>query len=196
MNNVNGLLVVLSSPSGGGKTTVIKYITHENSDYIYSVSMTTRPPRDGEVNGRDYWFVSHDEFQRKIKNDELIEYEQVHDWFYGTPKAPIQEWLANGKTVLLDLDVLGALCLKKQLGDEVLLIFLRPPREEVLIERLKNRSTESIEQINRRLERVHLEMSKANEFDIVIVNDDLQDTIKNVKKIIHENRNTTFHSGG
>lgn len=194
MNKVNGLLVVLSSPSGGGKTTVIKAIKEEkDNNYIYSVSMTTRPPRQGEVHGRDYWFVSHDEFQNKIKNDELIEYEQVHDWFYGTPKEPVQEWLSHNKTVLLDLDVLGALRLKEQLGDEVLLIFLSPPHESVLIERLKNRSTESDDQINRRLERVHLEMGKADEFDVVIVNDDLQETIKNVKKIINEYRNTTFH---
>ncbi len=191
MNNINGLLVVLSSPSGGGKTTVIKNIDQEkNDDYIYSVSMTTRPPRAGEVDGRDYWFVSHDEFQRKIENGELIEYEQVHDWFYGTPKAPVLTWLTQGKVVLLDLDVLGALRLKEQLGDEVLLIFLRPPSEDVLVERLKKRSTESAEQINRRLERVHLEMSKADDFDVVIVNDNLNETIDNVKKTINEHRNT------
>jgi guanylate kinase len=193
MNKLNGLLVVLSSPSGGGKTTVIKAIKKDDSHYIYSVSMTTRPPRQGEVDGRDYWFVKQDEFQRKINNDELIEYEKVHDWFYGTPKEPIQKWLEQGKIVLLDLDVLGALRLKEQLGDDVLLIFLRPPNEDVLIQRLKKRSTESEAQINRRLERVHLEMSKADDFDVIVVNDDLQDTIKNVKKIINEHRNTTFH---
>ncbi len=192
MNKVNGLLVVLSSPSGGGKTTVIKAIKEGNpDDYAYSVSMTTRPPRAGEVDGRDYCFISHDEFLQKIKNSDLIEYEQVHDWFYGTPKGPIQEWFESGKIVLLDLDVLGALCLKEKLGDDVLLIFLRPPHENTLIERLKQRSTESETQIKRRLERAHLEMSKADDFDVVVVNDDLQHTIEKVKKIINEHRNTT-----
>ena len=114
MNKDKGLLVVLSSPSGGGKTTVIKKIFEEkNPDYVYSISMTTRPIRKGEANGRDYWFVSFQEFEEILENDGFIEHEQVHDWHYGTPGKPILEWLQHGKTVLFDLDVFGALNIKK-----------------------------------------------------------------------------------
>jgi len=191
MNKAKGLLVVLSSPSGGGKTTVIKKIKSENcSDYIYSVSMTTRRPRNGEVNGKDYWFVTPEEFDEKIKCGELIEYEQVHDWYYGTPKAPIRGWLKEGKVVLLDLDVFGALHLKEQLDQNVLLIFLSPPNQEALLERLKNRSTESKAQIDKRLQRVPVEMSKADQFDAIVVNDDLDQTVGKVIEIINNKRNT------
>ena len=128
VNKENGLLVVLSSPSGGGKTTVIKKILQDNHpDYCYSISMTTRPKRAGEEDGRDYWFVSPDEFQQKIKDDEFIEYEQVHDWYYGTPKSSITAWVNAGRIVLLDVDVFGALRLKKYFSEKALLIFLKPP---------------------------------------------------------------------
>jgi guanylate kinase len=159
-------------------------------DYVYSISMTTRPPRQGEINGRDYWFVDQDEFLQKIKNNEFIEYEQVHGWYYGTPTRPIQQWLKEGKVVLLDLDVLGALALKKQFSRNIVLIFLRPPNAAALIERLKKRSTETSRQIDRRLERAPAEMEKADEFDRIIVNKDLDETIKQVKKIIKNKRNS------
>lgn len=186
MNKDKGLLVVLSSPSGGGKTTVINKLKSEECDFQYSISMTTRPPRNGEQNGRDYWFVNEKEFQRKIKNDALIEFEKVHDWYYGTPRQPIIEWLEQGQVVLLDLDVFGALQLKNQFDSETLLIFIKPPNEQVLLKRLKNRSTESSAQISKRLERVPKEMDKAEEFDEIVINDDLNKTINKVKQLIKE----------
>ena len=121
---LKGLLVVVSSPSGGGKTTVIKNILKDsNESYIYSVSLTTRAKRDGELDGQDYWFVTKSVFEQKIINHELIEYERVHDYYYGTPKKPIEEWLATGKIVLMDIDVKGALSIKKEFNKDSILIF-------------------------------------------------------------------------
>lgn len=187
MDKEKGLLVVLASPSGGGKTTVIKNILKsDNDDFIYSVSLTTRPARDGEVNGRDYWFVSLDEFMNKVNNHEILEYERVHDWYYGTPEQPIRQWLKDDKIVLLDLDVFGALNIKKHFANSSLLIFLQPPNEEALIQRLKARSTETAAQIAKRLQRLPEEMSKAELFDVVIVNDDLKKTVQEIKKMIYK----------
>ncbi len=180
---------MLSSPSGGGKTTVIKKLMQEDtSDYIYSISMTTRPKRQGEKNGKDYWFVTQHEFEQQQRAGNLLEAENVHDWWYGTPKAPIQQWVKEGYIVLLDLDVYGALTVKQQFGDKALVIFLKPPNEQDLITRLKNRSTETSEQMERRLQRVPKEMQKADEFDAVVINDKLGDTVNKVKQIIENKR--------
>lgn len=159
-----------------------------NENYVYSISMTTRPIRDGEVHGVDYLFVSHDEFMEMIRQNLFIEYERVHDWYYGTPRGPIDKWIDDGVTVFLDLDVLGALRLKRQFEDNVLLIFLKPPSEKVLLQRLHRRSTETPSQIGKRLERVAAEMARAAEFDVVIVNENLQKTIGQVKKAIADKK--------
>jgi guanylate kinase len=189
VNKDKGLLVVLSSPSGGGKTTVIKRMVEDNDEnYVYSVSMTTRPIRGGEVSGVDYLFISHDKFMEMIRQNRFIEYERVHDCYYGTPRAPIENWIDQGVTVFLDLDVLGALRLKRQFGDSALLIFLKPPNEKVLLQRLQRRSTETPAQIARRLERVTAEMAKADDFDVVIVNENLEKTIQKLKKAIAEKK--------
>ncbi len=174
---------MLSAPSGGGKTTVIKRLLAENNpDYVYSISVTTRQQRPGEVNGRDYWFVNQEEFEKKIENKELVEFEKVHDHYYGTPKAPIEAWIENGKTVFLDIDVFGAKHVKDQFPNDSILIFLKPPSLEVLKKRLTNRKTESSAQINRRLERLPLEMEQAKHFDFVVVNHDLDQTAMQVKE--------------
>ncbi len=184
-DGLDGLLVVLSSPSGGGKTTVIKRLLAEAPEkFSYSVSMTTRPQRNGEVNGRDYWFVSEEEFQRRISEGDLIEYQKVHDWYYGTPKSEIERFLLDGKVVLFDLDVYGALRLKELFRDRALLIFLQPPNVEALITRLKERSTESEAQIVRRLQRLPEELAMAPKFDAVVVNDRFENTVEKVKELI------------
>lgn len=190
MSKEKGLLVVLSSPSGGGKTTVIKKVIDSDSDYIYSISMTTRQMRSGEENGRDYWFVSDDEFESSIKNGNLVEYENVHGCFYGTPVDKISEWLAQEKIVFLDLDVYGAMRVKERFDTRALLIFLKPPDEKALIERLVNRSTETKQQIEKRLSRMPEEMKMAEKFDFIIVNNDLQETIDQVKKVVEYKRST------
>jgi guanylate kinase len=191
VNKANGLLVVLSSPSGGGKTTVIKQIIADGPpDYLYSISMTTRPMRKGEIAGKDYWFVTPVEFQNHVERGELIEHERVHDWYYGTPKTPIVDWIRQGKVVFLDLDVYGALELKQQFGDKALLIFLAPPSEGELLDRLVHRSTETKQQIARRLERLPEEMKKAQEFDYVLVNAHLDETTSTLQKLIENKRSS------
>ena len=157
----NGLLVVLSSPSGGGKTTVIKKVIHLNPDYLYSISMTTRSMRTGEENGRDYWFVSEEEFAESIKAGNFVEYEKVHGCYYGTPITKISEWVDQQKIVFLDLDVYGALRLKEKFENRALLIFLKPPDEKSLVNRLVNRSTETQQQIEKRLTRMPEEIKMA-----------------------------------
>jgi guanylate kinase len=189
LNNKEGLLVVVSSPSGGGKTTVIKKVLKTDPEnFIYSVSMTTRPRRAGETEGKDYFFVSLTTFRQHIRTNSLIEYEKVHDWYYGTPKNALSAWLEQGKIVLLDLDVYGALHLKQEFGDRSLLIFLEPPSLEELISRLRLRSTENEAQIKRRLERLPQEMALAEKFDAIILNENLQQTIAQVSDLIAEKR--------
>ena len=180
--------MVLSSPSGGGKTTVIKRILDMRpDDYVYSISMTTRPKRSNETDGVDYFFVFRDEFERQIQNGGLLEYENVHGYYYGTPRAPLNSWIETGHVVLLDIDVYGAKRVKAKFQNS-LLIFIKPPDEGVLVERLKNRSTESKQQIQKRLERLPEEMQQAEHFDHVIMNDDLSKTIDNVLNIIESQR--------
>lgn len=183
----HGLLVVLSSPSGGGKTTVIKQLLKNNSlPFVYSTSMTTRPKRANEVDGVDYWFVDENTFRERIDSNDLLEYEQVHDYLYGTPIAPLQAWLNKGKVVLLDLDVKGALAVRKLYPDSSMLIFLKPPDFNVLHQRLSGRSTENHREISKRLLRVPEEMELATFFDHVVVNQELSDTVELLITMINE----------
>ena len=189
MNKKKGLLVVISSPSGGGKTTIIKELLKDKEyNFVYSVSMTTRQMRKGEINGKDYWFVSNNDFQEKISNNELLEYEQIHghDYYYGTPKKPLQDCLNNANIVLLDLDVHGAFSVKKIFPDSSLLIFLKPPDLKILEDRLKSRSTETEDQIQLRLLRVPEEMRMGEKFDKIVINKNIRDTINKTKQIIIE----------
>jgi len=183
-----GLLVAISSPSGGGKSTIIKRILAENKDkpYVYSISMTTRPKREGEIDGRDYWFVDEETFKEKIKSGDLIEYENVHGCFYGTPKTPIQNWIDRGKIVFLDIDVYGALSLRKSFPTHSLLIFLKPPDLEVLKKRLLGRATEDKSEIQKRLQRVPMEMAEMNKFDEIVVNDDLDGAVRQIEEIVNK----------
>jgi len=188
LKSKKGLLVAVSSPSGGGKSTIIKRILAKNKEkpYVYSVSMTTRAKREGEIDGRDYWFVDEETFKEKIKSGDLIEYENVHGWFYGTPKAPIQNWIDRGKIVFLDIDVYGALSLRKLFPNSSLLIFLKPPDLEVLKKRLLGRATEDKSKIQKRLQRVPVEMAAMNKFDEIVVNDDLDEAVRQIEKIVNK----------
>ncbi len=180
-----GLLVVISSPSGGGKTTVVKRILDSGDDrFVYSVSATTRPPRPGEKDGRDYFFLSDEEFRRRIQDGAFAEWAEVHGHLYGTLKDQIDRNLEAGKIILLDIDVKGGLSLKQAFPEDSLLIFLAPPSLEVLEQRLRQRGTDSEEEINRRLQRVKMELDAAKQYDAVIVNEDLDATVRGVLEAI------------
>lgn len=187
------LLVILSSPSGGGKSTVIKrLLKHNEIDFMYSVSYTTRKPRTGEIDGKDYFFISEEEFKKKIKQGEFLEWEHVHDYYYGTSRVLINQWMAQGKVVLLDIDVNGALSIRQKFNNHTISIFLEPPSQSELIKRLKNRKTESREEIAKRLERVPLELEKKKYFDFVILNKNIENTIQETLNIIQ----TLINRGG
>jgi len=180
-----GLLVVISAPSGGGKTTVIrKVLASGNGNFRYSISATTRPLRAGEVDGQDYHFLSLEEFKDKKEQGEYVEWAEVHGNYYATPRKPIEKWLNEGKTVFLDLDVNGGLEVKEYFNDSALLIFIKPPSIESLVQRLRGRKTETQHEIDKRLKRVPEEMQKSQRYDYQILNEDLDNTKTEILEII------------
>ena len=163
--NTKGLLCVISSPSGGGKSSVIRTIRNHYPEYKYSISATTRKKRPRETHGVDYYFVSNEEFDRYIEQDGFIEWAEVHTDRYGTLKKPIKKMLENGDVVLLDIDVIGGMNVSRLYSECSLLIFLKPPSLEELKRRLLGRKSENENQIKKRLERLPREMSYANKYD-------------------------------
>lgn len=179
-----GKLIVFAAPSGTGKSTIAKAVLAAFPNLVFSVSATTRPMREGEQNGREYHFLSRDEFEEKLRQGEFIEHSKHFDNYYGTLKSVADSVLTSGKHLLLDLDVNGSMNVKKLYGERALLIFIKPPGLEVLRERLLSRRTETPEAIQRRLERAEYELSFSNQFDAVVVNDSLQTAIDEVKALI------------
>ena len=183
-----GKLIVISAPSGCGKTTIAKAIMQKYPAMLFSVSATTRKMRNGEVDGKDYFFLSKDEFQKRISADELVEWEaypnEAHGNYYGTLRSEVDRALNHGKVMLFDVDVKGALSIKNKYGDDAVLIFITAPSFEILKSRLLNRKTEDAATIQRRLDRVPMEMEKGRQFDYEVVNDDLQKAIREVDDII------------
>ena len=180
-----GFLVVVSAPSGGGKTTVLKRILERSEGtFCYSISATTRQPRVNEVDGRDYHFFSLEEFHRRIAANAFIEYAEVHGNMYGTPRQAVADWIQQGKIVLLDLDVQGGINVKEQLGEKALLIFIKPPTLETLRQRLLSRNTDSPAEITARLQAAEKELAFAQRYDQVIVNQNLDKTVDEVLTII------------
>ncbi|MFN3135390.1 MAG: guanylate kinase [Candidatus Kryptonium sp.] len=181
-----GKLIVVSAPSGSGKTTIAKKILERFPFMKFSVSATTRPKRNGEIDGKDYFFLTREEFEKKIQNGELLEWEEIYGNYYGTLKSVVENALKNGDVLVFDVDVNGAISIKKKFPEDSILIFIKPPNMETLKERLKRRKTESEEQIKKRLERVPMELEKAKYFDYIFVNDNLEDTIKSVTRAIFD----------
>jgi guanylate kinase len=177
-------LIVISAPSGCGKTTIAREILRRHPDMLFSVSATTRPKRDHEEHGKDYFFLSAADFQERVARGELAEWEEIYGNYYGTLKTEIDAALAHGRSMMFDIDVNGALSIKKLYPDDAVLIFIKPPSVEVLTERLRRRNTETPETIARRLERVPMELGRAPEFDIAVVNDDLATAVDAVDAVV------------
>lgn len=191
-SNEQGVLLVISGPSGVGKTTIVRAVL-DRLDTVFSVSATTRPQAPGEVHGRDYYFITEEEFQKRIERDEFLEYAQVfgRHW-YGTPRNSIQDHLDNGHVVVLDIDVQGGLQVKQRMPD-ALMIFIEPPNDDELLRRLRQRAREDEQVIQRRFAEAKHEMRQAREsgvYDRIIVNDDLQRAIDEVCDTVAERQAT------
>ncbi|MBU3698420.1 MAG: guanylate kinase [Candidatus Kapabacteria bacterium] len=179
-------LIVLSAPSGAGKTTVARHLLATFPQLRFSVSATTRQQRPGEVDAKDYFFLSRDEFRRAIEQSDLIEYEEIFGNYYGTLRSVVNEAVGRGEFLVFDVDVKGALSLKAAFPDDTLLIFVAPPSLGSLRERLTARHTETQEQIDTRLSRAEMEMAHQDMFDVVLVNADLGQTLSRSVEIVRE----------
>ncbi|TGK09862.1 guanylate kinase [Leptospira fletcheri] len=177
-------LFVLSSVAGGGKSTLIRLVREKHPQIAFSVSCTTRPPRPGDEEGVTYFFLTPEAFERGIRENEFLEWARVHDHYYGTPRKYVEECLASGRSVIMDLDVQGAALLKRKLGETVVTIFILPPSEEEWERRLRARGTDSEESITKRIRNGKQELSHRNEFDHVILNDDLDRTLSQLESIL------------
>lgn len=180
-----GLLIIFAGPSGVGKGTILKELLKDKSlNLAYSISMTTRAPRPGEVDGESYFFVSKEAFEKAIENDELLEYARYVDNYYGTPKFYVDAQRSEGKNVILEIETVGAEKVMDKCKDDVTSIYLVPPSMEELEHRLRNRKTETEDKIQKRIETAKGELLKLNKFKYVVTNDDIDVTIKNIKEII------------
>jgi len=188
--SLRNLLIVLSAPSGCGKTTIAGRLLARNPDWTRSISMTTRPMREGEQNGVDYWYVSEEEFEQKKKDGEFLECAQVFSHWYGTPKDLIEDTLGQGRDVLLTIDVQGVRLVKKlwQNQDNLYTIFILPPSLKVLEERLRARKTDSEEQIALRLKVAQDEIKEASEYQATVINKDLDTVVSEIESLIKKQK--------
>ena len=181
-----GKLIIISAPSGSGKSTIIGRIMQDKSlKLAFSVSATTRPRRGQEVHGVDYYFKTVDEFRQMIAHGELVEYQEVYEGrYYGTPRSEVERITGMGMNVVLDLDVLGGVNVKKMYGDRALSIFIQPPSVDVLRQRLIKRGTDSMEDIKARVDKAEFEISIGPQFDHTVINDDLDTAVNQVHDLI------------
>ena len=184
-------MYVMSSPSGAGKTTITRALLKNNADVLISVSATTRPRRAGEVHGQDYFFVSPDEFRDMVDNGEMLEHAKVFDHYYGTPKEPVEKALSSGQDVLFDIDWQGTQQLLEYQPDDLVRVFILPPSRQTLEKRLRNRSRdtrETDEQIMGRMSKAASEMSHYTDYEYVIINNDVDEAIKQAQLILESER--------
>ena len=183
--NFKSILIVISSPSGAGKTSLANAIVEENENIYFSTSVTTRPPRDGEENGREYIFTNKNKFDEMIINGEFIEYAEVFGNYYGTPKGKTEEFLINGKDIIFDVDWQGGTKIRNSyLAPSVVSIFILPPSIKTLQERLLNRNKDDDKTVKLRMKEARSEISHWSEYDYILVNDNFEKVKKNILKII------------
>lgn len=180
-----GKLIIFSAPSGAGKTTIVKHLLQQNFNLEFSISATSREARHTETHAKDYYFLTEKEFQQKVENDEFLEWEEVYKGTcYGTLKSEVERIRNLGMNVIFDVDVVGGLNIKKYYGDEALAVFVQPPSVEELSKRLQARSTETEEKIQMRIAKAEHELSFVNQFDVVIINDNLENAFKEAEIIL------------
>ena len=182
----NGKAIIFSAPSGAGKTTIVQHLLDKHPELGFSISACTRDKRGRtEVDGVDYYFLTPEEFKKRIDNDEFVEWEEVYEGnFYGTLKEEVQRIWDSGRAVIFDVDVKGGLKLKKYFGDDALAVFVKVPSLEVLEERLKNRNSESSSSLSQRLYKAKFEMTFEKEFDVTLVNEDLPTSLKKAEDMV------------
>lgn len=183
MYRKNGVVLVLSGPSGAGKSSLINKISGDIGDHYFSISTTTRPMREGEIDGVHYHFVSEEEFKKDIEDNNFLEYATVHGNYYGTSLKPVRKALSEGKLVIFDIDVQGNTAIKNRLGDITTSVFITPPTLSELKARLKNRSTDSDDVIAARIKMAKREIQRMSEYEFLIVNDDLDMAADVLKQI-------------
>ncbi|MEJ5054451.1 guanylate kinase [Sphingobacterium sp. MYb382] len=183
---MKGKLIIFSAPSGAGKTTIVKRLLAKHSDKIaFSISASTREPREGEIDGKDYYFISNDDFLHKIAKQEFIEFEEVYSGtFYGTLRKEIERIWEEGKSVIFDIDVVGGLRLKSKFPDEALAIFVNPPSLTVLKDRLRGRGTDSEEKLQERFAKAEHELSFADKFDVILNNFELDTACDEAESLV------------
>jgi len=180
-------IIILTAPSGSGKTSIARYLLQSFHNLSFSVSAATRKPREGEVNGSDYYFISEEEFKLHIKNNDFIEWEMVYEGkYYGTLKSELERIWQLGKVPILDIDVHGGIHVQREYPINTLSLFVKPPSVEELRKRLESRGTESTDSINTRVSKASYELSFADQFDHVIINDDLDKACKEAGNIVSE----------
>ncbi len=174
----NRKVIIFSAPSGSGKSTIIGHLLKRLPGLEFSISATSRKPRQGEQDGKDYYFLTEEDFKQRVAEDKFVEWVEVYQGTcYGTLKSEIERIWDKGNTVIFDVDVLGGVSLKKIFGEKALSVFIQPPSIEVLEQRLRNRGTETEESLRKRIERAEMELQYSNQLDVVVVNDDLETAI-------------------
>ncbi|MBL7013342.1 MAG: guanylate kinase [Candidatus Marinimicrobia bacterium] len=186
-------IICISAPSGSGKTTLCRALQKEHPEVKWSVSRTTRPPRPFEVNGVDYVFISHDEFEGKIDAGEFAEYEDVHGEYYGTLKTTLDNTIGAESFLLLELDVKGSMSIKKLYPNNTFLIFILPPSMDHLRDRLRKRGADSEERIEKRLQRFEEELGYKDKFDYILINEDVQDATQELLEVVNQLNTGVLH---
>ena len=181
-------MVVFTAPSGAGKTTIVRHLLNKYKEELgFSISATTRDKRSNEVDGKDYYFLSNDEFKENIKDGNFIEWEEVYpDKYYGTLKSEVDRLLEDGKKLLFDIEVKGAENLKAKYNDRCLVVFVKPPSFRALVQRLIDRKTETAQSFEKRIKRIKKELLFEHSFDKILLNDVLEETLKNAEQLIEE----------